>query len=200
MKGVFTTVRVENGAPLFLEEHLSRLRRHASEMGLLFSAAALPPLPREGVWRLRLMVTEGGFSTTLSPYEERCAPARLCICRSPPVAPSRPQKSFACFKRLAIMEEAARRGFDDAVTLSEEGFLLECAFSNIFWLRNQTLFTPDPALPLFFGITIQKEIESALKQGYKVEYVRAPPEQLPLDARYYTTNSMTLRRPAFLLI
>ncbi|WP_287928325.1 aminotransferase class IV, partial [Thermus sp.] len=74
---VFTTLRVERGRPLWLEEHLFRLRRHALALGL--------PYPGDGVFlkdlealakefahlpcfRLRFTVGEGVWLSEARPY------------------------------------------------------------------------------------------------------------------------------------
>ena len=74
---VFTTLRAEGGRPLWLEEHLARLRRHALALGLSYPGdeafledleALLRAFPKAPCLRLRFTVGEGVRLSEARPY------------------------------------------------------------------------------------------------------------------------------------
>ena len=83
---VFTTLRAEGGRPLWLEEHLARLRRHALALGLSYPGdeafledleALLRAFPKAPCLRLRFTVGEGVRLSEVRPY----APLPLSLYR-----------------------------------------------------------------------------------------------------------------------
>lgn len=104
-------------------------------------------------------------------------------------------KSLSHLNRYYVMEDAHHRNLDDCVTLTESGFLLEAAFGNLFWVVENAFFTPEPSLPLYFGVTIQKAVEIAENLGFEIHKVRIAPCALPEGAALFRTNTMQGLRP-----
>jgi 4-amino-4-deoxychorismate lyase len=74
---VFTTLRAEGGRPLWLPDHLARLRRHAEALGLSYPGdeaflqdlkVLLAAFPQAPCLRLRLTVGEGVWLSEARPY------------------------------------------------------------------------------------------------------------------------------------
>lgn len=55
--------------------------------------------------------------------------------------------------------EAIEQGFDEAIFLTQDGFISEGSAMNIFLIRGEKLMTPDPAADILEGITRQVLIE-----------------------------------------
>lgn len=209
--GAYATVQVREGIPLFLKKHLALLKRNCTEIHLSFPPIAESSIDRliqengadTGIWRLKIMVTggdalelrlplrEGRVLMTLQPFPPpQIRPLKLGIFPTPIHLCHAHYKSLAHFNRLYVMEEAFQQGVDDCVTLSENQELLEAAFGNLFWIEDQTIYTPHPDLPLYFGVTVQNMLTIAENLGYKVEYVKMKLDQLPSKGVCFRTSTM----------
>ena len=70
----------------------------------------------------------------------------------------------------SVFREAARRGADDALFVSSDGFLLEGAVSNLVLRRGGTLLTPRTDLGILAGTTQAEIFDWAAEQGFATEY------------------------------
>jgi branched-chain amino acid aminotransferase len=68
---------------------------------------------------------------------------------------------------LAVME-ATRAGYEEAILLTDEGFVADGSGENIFLVRDEVLSTPDLSASILPGITRQTIIEIAHTLGYAV--------------------------------
>jgi branched-chain amino acid aminotransferase len=68
---------------------------------------------------------------------------------------------------LAVME-ATRAGYEEAILLTEEGFVADGSGENIFLVKDRILSTPDLSASILPGITRQTIIEIAHTLGYAV--------------------------------
>lgn len=210
--GVFTTIRVTDGQPEFYNEHLEKLSRHCRAIGI-----KPPQIDRHsvedliqrnqaltGIWRLKIIVT-GGSGRHLDLRERE---AGYVVISLHPYIPSSSKeikltvilqevsgllssiKSLAYLERLWIKQKALDNGFDDAIVISPEGFILETAFSNLFWTVDNHFYYPDPSLPYQCGVTLSLALKKAEKQGILIHPVKAKIEDIPSDASVYICNSM----------
>ncbi|HSA60416.1 MAG TPA: aminotransferase class IV [bacterium] len=167
--GLFETLRAAGGRVLFFPLHDARLRKNARRIGL-----KMPLSPRRflgaiaGLLRrnrlkdatVRVMLSETSegkprvviTAKPFKPYPARCyrEGARVVFARSF-LADSKslaPIKTTSYLSRMIPRREAARRGADEALLLSESGLVTEAASSNVFIVKNGVLFTP----PLIDGL------------------------------------------------
>lgn len=70
--------------------------------------------------------------------------------------------------RLAV-QEATRRGYDEALLLDEHGRIAEGAVENLFLVRDGRLITNDERSSILLGITRDTVIQLARDAGYEVE-------------------------------
>jgi len=68
---------------------------------------------------------------------------------------------------LAVVE-ATRAGYDEAILLTDDGFVADGSGENIFVVRDEILSTPDLSASILPGITRQSIIEIAQALGYAV--------------------------------
>jgi branched-chain amino acid aminotransferase len=68
---------------------------------------------------------------------------------------------------LAVME-ANRAGYDEAILLTDEGFVADGSGENVFIVRDGTIYTPDLSASILPGITRDTIIQIAQDLGYSV--------------------------------
>jgi 4-amino-4-deoxychorismate lyase len=215
--GIYTTLLVEEGTIYFLEDHLKRLQKQCA-----FNKIRPPHIDREavflllaknhaekGTFRLKIYITGGSSTEMALPLRESghvfmtiesfspppYRPLDLSLFSIPVMAPHAAFKSLSCLHRFYVADFASSKGVDDAVTLTESGLLLEASFANLFWVYQDTLYTPDPSLPLYYGVTIDKVATIAREVNLKVEFVKKRLSDIPEGASFYRTNSLRGIRP-----
>lgn len=140
--GAFEVIRLYEGRPFALEDHLERLQRSAGSIELEFDRAALEReiaalLEAAGAidGQLRLIVTRGGrrISATepLPPHAETVSLATISY--SPSVILNG-VKSLSYAANMQATRFAKGRGADEAVLVRPDGIVLEPPTSSIFWV------------------------------------------------------------------
>jgi len=195
--GAFEALRTYGGVPHALHEHLDRLFRSCALLGIDagISAAGLEAEIRAAVARcdakeryVRIILTRGQGPFGLSPRgagpslrvllvrpiaDEGTPPAPQTIrVESVTVPPSRflaGAKPSSYLTNLLALDHAQRLGADDAFLLGEHGELLEGATSSVFLVRAGQVLTPTLALGILPGITRDRVVSLAQKQGLIVK-------------------------------
>lgn len=151
--GVFDVVRLYDGTPFALEDHLARLGRSAANLHLPIDLEAVradahrllaqagPSPQHEG---LRIMVTRGGrrllITETFPPHPPR---PRLASITYQPTLVLDGVKSLSYAANMLAGRIARERGFDEALLVTPEGNVLELPTAAIFWVTDgQILTTP----------------------------------------------------------
>ena len=216
--GLFETVRVRAGAPVFFDRHLARLRDGArvldipvpaADAALAEAVAAL--LAAEGLadGHVRVTLTRGpaprGVLPPASPNPTllvtagpvpAAAPARLVVAevtRRNEMSPLSRIKSLNYLDNILARQEAARRAAEDAVLLNTAGRVAETTIANLFAVIDGVLVTPpvaEGALPGIMRGLIVERIGA-------VERPIAPSELHHADA-LFLSNSLGLRPVAAL--
>jgi 4-amino-4-deoxychorismate lyase len=188
----FETLRVHDGRPFLLGEHLARFRR---------STAALALPPADGVEQLVEQLVEGGDGVlrlyrtsfdvvaTLSPLPDGLDDqrARGIALRSIDLgAPALLEgvKSTSNATAIAARRDAEAKGADDALLVAA-GIVLETATANIWWRRGDRLFTPSVRAGVLPGVT----------RGFLLGGENAAEGSFPLDdllaaEEVFTTSSI----------
>jgi branched-subunit amino acid aminotransferase/4-amino-4-deoxychorismate lyase len=193
-RAAFETLRVYDGRPFRLREHLDRLVFSAERIGLPpLDPAELEALAAQAVSAagapdavLRLLWTPGrdgdgnrsplaiALVTAVPPHFEdwrrhgiRCISLLGVGGEAPWLL--RGVKSTSYAVNMAAEAEAQRRGADDAVFVDRDGIVLEGPVTNVWWRRGETLFTPATDLGILAGVTRAVLLEAAPEVGYAVE-------------------------------
>ena len=69
---------------------------------------------------------------------------------------------------MLATHEARRAGYDEAILLTEDGYVADGPGETIFMVKNGTLYTPDLARSILPGITRDTIIQIAQDLGHKV--------------------------------
>jgi 4-amino-4-deoxychorismate lyase len=190
-RAAFETLRVYSGMPFRLEAHVDRLEASAESIGLPAVerreleelAAAVLPAGDGPDMVLRLVWTAGpaeGRPTglaLLSAVPEWIEAARTRGARAvsllgvravvPWLLPGVKSTSYAV--NMAAEAEAKRRDADEAIFVDPDDYVLEGTVTNVWWRRDQTLFTPALDLGILAGVTRATLFELAPSCGYEVK-------------------------------
>ena len=219
--GLFETLRVGNGRPLWWNRHAERLQQGAAFLNLtlpwppeklrdfaskLIQQNALP----ESV--LRITLTRGSGSRGYSPMDANNPTLAMTLHPLPPPASSLrlataslrvpANDSLANLKTanklLAVLArvEAEARGVDEALLLNNEGNVAEAAASNLFWLADGAVCTPPIADGALAGVTRQVVLEICRARNIPVREVHVRPEDLRRADGVFLTNSVAGIVPA----
>lgn len=168
--GVFEVIRVYEGRPFALDEHLRRLERSASNLRLPLDVEAV----RSDAWRLlahagagpdhqllRIVVTRGGRRLLLTePLVDMPDRTRLGSVTYSPTRVLDGVKSLSYGANMLASRLARERGFDEALLVTPHGRVLEAPTSSIFWVSDGELFTPPLDEHILASITRALVIEA----------------------------------------
>ncbi|BDZ46024.1 aminodeoxychorismate lyase [Naasia aerilata] len=196
--GVFETISVGSGHPQALEAHLRRFARSAAALELpapdeqawnaavRAAAAAIDPVPEAYVKTILTRGVEGDGRPTgwayAAPAEDFTAARRdgirvVLLDRGyrHDVAQTSPwllqgAKSLSYAVNRAVVREAKRRGADDVVFVSSDGYLLEGSTSNLLLRVGDTLITPGTNLGILPGTTQGDLFAFAAERGLGTDY------------------------------
>jgi branched-chain amino acid aminotransferase len=153
--GVFEVIRVYDGAPFALADHLARIERSAANLRLqlppteLLRDEALQLLAQRDEHfdgALRILVTRGGRRLLLTeplPASSAADSVRLGVVTFSPTRVLDDIKSLSYGGNMLASRLARERGFDEALLVTPHGRVLEAPTSSIFWVdQGGTLCTP----------------------------------------------------------
>jgi branched-chain amino acid aminotransferase len=218
--GVYETLRAYGGRIFRLRQHLARLRRSASLIGLEIPIVEqdLIAVLQEAMKRnnltdayLRITVSRGEGNIGLDP---RLCPRPTVVVISLPLQPY-PVELFNAGVSLAIVnirrnlaaalppmikslnflnnilakQEASRVGAFDGLMLNAEGHITECTTSNMFFVKNQCVYTPSVACGILDGITREIVLSLAREQEFATEEGCYLPEALLEADECFLTNT-----------
>lgn len=215
--GLFETFRVYEGHPFLLKDHLKRLNSSLKVLGIQkfleieeVKHILRVLLEKNGLKnayiRLNISAGIGAVGLPVEPYEHptvmmfvKPLPEAsvlvekeaqfLKVNRNTPEGPLR-LKSHHYMNNLLAKKEIGSRTDLEGIFLTKEGFVAEGIVSNIFWVIENTLFTPDLRTGILSGITRSFILELAKKSGMKVEEGFYKPEMLTIASEVFVTNSI----------
>lgn len=167
-RGIFTTIAVRESKPFLWEKHWRRLQNNADKLNVDLSAfseqsikSALFEVIRKNkiedarvrltffdehagkIWNFEfsrqtsLLITAADFRAVSETFRLTVSP--FAVNSNSPLAGV---KSCNYAENLLAFEAAKKDGFDEALRLNERGEIAAACLANIFWLKNERLFTP----------------------------------------------------------
>jgi branched-chain amino acid aminotransferase len=217
--GLFETMRVVNGKPFRWWEHVERLRKGGDFLGIKipFACKSLEKFAAELIAKnqmpdalLRLTVSRGvglrGYSPkgadkpivvmTLHPFPGAPAsgPARWKLVTASFRLPA--GEKLAHFKtanklaQILARTEADAAGADEALLCNTDGFVVEGASSNLFWVEGDTICTPPLASGILAGVTRAVTLELCAQLGLPCAEKQITPDELRrVDGVFVTLSS-----------
>ena len=212
--GVFTTLRVYNGAAFAVDRHLERLLRHAEKARI--DTAITPDAARRALndliaanavehGRARLTLFKGDAGAwrvdaageteflIFTSSEPARAPRELTLTISPirlhSSSPLAGVKQTSLIEHVLALEEARARQFSEAVLLNERGEIVSATAGNIFWVEGDGIYTPSLATGCIAGITRGFIYDAARKMGLHLVEGGFPVQRLLDAAEVFITST-----------
>ena len=167
--GVFDAVRIYDGRPFALEDHLRRLETSASNLRLpvdleAVRADAYRLLAHAGVGAdhqvLRIVITRGGRRLLVTePLPDQPEHLRLASITYSPTRVLDGVKSLSYAANMLARRLARERGCDDALLVTPHGRVLEAPTASIFWIADGAILTPPLEEHILASITHRVVIE-----------------------------------------
>ncbi|WP_127794113.1 aminodeoxychorismate lyase [Agromyces sp. LHK192] len=218
--GIFETIGVVDGHAQEVRPHLERLRNSARICDLpepnlvqweAAIATALARIPATGEFGIKLVLSRGvehGPAPTAwlaaSPVADQSGPREQGIRavtldrgydrgaaeRAPWLLLGAKTLSYAV--NMAAIREAKRRGADDAVFVSADGYVMEGPTSSVILRRGGVYSTPAPSGAILHGTTQQSLFEHLAAIGGQVEYRDIPVADLRSADAAWLVSSVRL--------
>jgi branched-chain amino acid aminotransferase len=168
--GVFEVIRVYNGSPYALHEHLDRLERSATNLRLGWDVPRAELESESGALlearggadfdgALRIVLTRGGRRLLLT-EQVASAPeggARVCFVTFAPTRILDGVKSLSYAANMLAGRLARERGFHEALLVTPHGRVLEAPTASVFWVNDRSeLCTPPLEDHILASITRQR--------------------------------------------
>jgi branched-chain amino acid aminotransferase len=205
--GVYETIRIENGAVYFLDDHIERLTESARIIGLNHSYA--PAMIAESI---RNLIQQNSAQTCNlkilllgGPAKEYASIFILCL---NPLFPDKKlyrdgarcvtreyERAFPHAKTLNMLQsylayrKAKEAGAYDALFVDRSGCITEGTRTNFFCIKGKTLFTPDEK-DILLGVTRKAVLKVAAGNGFDVVQKDIRPVDLEnYDGAFLTSTS-----------
>jgi 4-amino-4-deoxychorismate lyase len=213
-RAAFETLRVYDGVPFRLAQHVDRLVRSAARLGLpppeadavreLAGLALTAANSHTGDASLRLYWTPGApgdgptavaLVSAVPDWIEDARKRGQRLVSLPFPARSAPwllpgTKSVSYATNVAAESEAKRRGADDAVLVDLDGTVLEGPVTNVWWREGTRLVTPALELGILAGETRAALLELASSLGYETREGAYGLERLLAADEAFTSSSV----------
>jgi branched-chain amino acid aminotransferase len=167
--GAFEVIRLYEGRPFALADHLDRLERSAAAIQLEFDRAALQReidglLAEAGAveGQLRLIVTRGGRRiAAVEPIPPHPEAVSLATVTYSPSVILNGVKSLSYAANMQATRLAQSQGADEAVLVQPDGTVLEPPTSAVFWVSPQgSLRTPALDVGVLESITRDRLVKA----------------------------------------
>lgn len=215
--GVFETFRIYNGHPFLLDDHLERLNNSLrtllikKEFNRSETVELLQSLSKANGWehsyiRFNVSAGNGEIGLQTAAYEK----PNVIVFQKPLPPPdglaekqgkwlttrrNSPElnerlKSHHYLNNIAGKREAGNDGSIEGIFLNEAGKVAEGVVSNIFWIKENTLYTPAVETGILNGVTRRYVMHIAEKAGMTVNEGFFHPEEVEAADEAFFTNSI----------
>jgi len=194
--GAFETIAIENGIPIFLTEHLTRLHKALDFLQIdrtVTAEAVATAVQTESISRgaLRLTVSEHNtlFTFRQNPYTEniyqRGFRLRFCDSLRNETSPFTYHKTLNYGDCILEKRKSTDMGYDEGIFRNHKGEICEGAISNIFFVKDKTILTPALTCGLLPGI-----LRAYLLKRYDIMETVIKAEEIPVFDECFVTNSL----------
>ncbi|MCH8146910.1 MAG: aminotransferase class IV [Planctomycetes bacterium] len=194
--GVYEVVVSYDNRLFLLDRHLARLHRslEAIDLPYDFEAHPIEPILLEGLRRtgfrdamVYIQITRGACSRDHVAPDDLAPTTVITFARRPTLDDAYRQKGAGvmtvrderwanCFvKAITLLpnvlakNRARRKGYDDAIFVTDSGEVRECTSANLFLVHAGTILTPPRTESILHGVTQGYVMECAARIGLPVE-------------------------------
>ena len=192
--GLFETVRVENGTPQLMKEHLARARNSAAILGYEIPTDSeifekVGSLDWIELGRIRLTFGET-FQVSIDPYVDTTHPARIGVINLDIKPELKVHKTFPYTENLQRLTDARVDGFDEIVIVNQNGKVCEGAVSNYVFRIGGLWVTPSLDSGVLPGIIRGLVIASGLAIEADIDA-----EQLGEASHAFALSALRIAQP-----
>jgi branched-subunit amino acid aminotransferase/4-amino-4-deoxychorismate lyase len=209
--GVFTTIRVYNTFPFMFDKHIERLEQGCKFLKIkmpsyeeIFSAVkrVIYCYNKTVDKRIRITITAGKEDYLGPPFKANLVVYCSRINPTPPMSlwtsswTRNPKDKLTGIKSLNYLPsmlskiEAIENKKDEGLLLDIYGFISETSFANIFWLKNNTIFTPSEECGILKGVTRAIVLDISKSLGLNVQTGKFKIKDLLDSDEAFLTNSI----------
>jgi len=212
--GLFETILAVDGTPVFVQEHLTRLRASCERLGWHLPIPDLSVEMRKllqnnnissGRSRIRLSISSGSgpvHSVSLGADHviwmhatHACIPPNTTTALLSPFVKNERSalaglKCMSYAENILALEHAGRLGYEEAIFLNTAGHVCEAATSNVFLVINGKVLTPPLESGCLPGITREVIIGLASQARIPCETRTLTPEELSGADEVFLTSSI----------
>jgi len=172
MSEVFTTVFVQNGKSLYLQEHLARLELHAQLAGFSMPTLKLRQA-QSGTYLWRISVNQNGYGFKTRPYLPPPT-GKVSVYISNQIAPSQLKTNQREAYDLAY-QQAQKQGAFEGLLCNTDGYLVDGTKSSLLMLKDKTLTILEGGIE---GITRQQVVLKAQQLGFTIKRAYLKPQEI----------------------
>ncbi len=215
--GLFETIEVCNGRLIFMLQHLNRLMLGCEKLGILAPSPqqliheAQRLIENSDKAVLKIIITRGSGGRGYK-MPERIQPTRVLSLHPfpdyPPIFQQQGVNAIVCQQRLGLnptlaglkhlnrLEQVLARAewntadIQEGLLLDLQGYIVEGTMSNVFFVKNDTLYTPSLLQAGVAGILRDFVLQTAASLGVNTIQGLFTPEQLFTADEMFFTNSI----------
>ena len=206
--GLFETLLIYNGRPIFLEDHVARMIKSAEEfnIGIHFAQedllqGALDLIQANNIEHGSVRITISGSGSMFMTckkgklYDDRLYKEGVSLTtnkekRVYSKAWLINHKTTSYMEKLLIKRQQVAVGFFDAILLNEKGNIAETCVSNIFCVKDGIIYTPPISAGILPGVVRSLICKLLQDAHFKIEEIDFTLEFLTSSQEAFLTNSL----------
>lgn len=179
--GLFETIKIEDD-PLDLDLHMNRMFKSIESLNMnikydkeFLTQAILNYIDDNKIKNkaLRITVFDEGYNISTRPitYSEETYNKGFKLIISPIKRGDSiiyKHKTTNYYENIYTKKYATENNFDDGLFVNYENIILECSMSNIFFIKEDKIYTPSDELPILNGIMKRKILDICKKLNIEV--------------------------------
>lgn len=179
--GLFETIKIEED-PLDLDLHMNRMFKSIESLNMnikyhkeFLTQSILNYIDNNKIKNkaLRITVFDEGYNISTRPitYDEEIYKKGFKLTISPIKRGDSiiyKHKTTNYYENIYTKKYATENNFDDGLFVNYENIILECSMSNIFFIKEDKIYTPHNELPILNGIMKRKILDICKKLNIEV--------------------------------